>query len=129
MKGDGDMALQNFIELSKISKKLKTPKDIWVAFIGAKSEEELDMLAKQEPIIQNAIGRQAYFSADEKLRRELQVQEDAEREYWSGMAQSRREGKIEGKIETAKKMLERNMPIEDICDITGLSEEEIQRIK
>ena len=33
------------------------------------------------------------------------------------------------KIETAKKMLEKNMKIEDIIDITGLSKEEIQKIE
>ena len=33
------------------------------------------------------------------------------------------------KIESAKKMLEKNMKLEDIIDITGLSKEEIKMIK
>ena len=36
---------------------------------------------------------------------------------------------IKEKIETAKKMLEKNMKLEDIIDITGLSKEEIQKIE
>ena len=39
------------------------------------------------------------------------------------------EGKIEGKIENAKKMLVKGYLIEDIADITGLSVEQIEKLK
>ncbi len=42
---------------------------------------------------------------------------------------ARAEGKIEGKIEIAKKLLHKNMLIEDIIEITGLSKEKIEKIK
>ena len=38
------------------------------------------------------------------------------------------EGEEKAKIETAKKMLDKNMSIEDITDITGLSKEEIEKL-
>ncbi|MCP3657200.1 MAG: transposase, partial [Herbaspirillum sp.] len=38
------------------------------------------------------------------------------------------EGKIEGKIETAKAMLAKNMSIELIAELTGLTEEEIKHL-
>jgi len=42
---------------------------------------------------------------------------------------AREEGKIEGKIEDAKKMLEKKLDISLISEITGLSEEEINKLK
>lgn len=41
----------------------------------------------------------------------------------------RREGKIEAKIEDATKMLLKNYPISDICEITGLTEDKIFELK
>ena len=50
-----------------------------------------------------------------------------------GRAEGREEGKAEGRKEqqkdTAKKMLEKKIPIEIISEITGLSKEEIEKLK
>ncbi len=40
-----------------------------------------------------------------------------------------RQGRIEGIIETAKKMLKRNMNMDDIQDITGLTKKELEKLK
>lgn len=45
------------------------------------------------------------------------------------MAASEELGKIEGKIEVVKNLLEINMSIEDIVKVTGLSKEKIKEIK
>ena len=46
-----------------------------------------------------------------------------------GKAIGRAEGKKEQKIEIAKNMLKKQMSIQDIADITGLSPEEIESLK
>lgn len=46
-----------------------------------------------------------------------------------GIEQGLQEGEAKAKIELAKKMLEKKMPIEDIMEITGLSKEEILHIE
>lgn len=43
--------------------------------------------------------------------------------------QGRLEGKLEGKLENARRMVEKGYPVEDICDITGLSREEILTLR
>ena len=49
-----------------------------------------------------------------------------------GLEEGRREGKIEGKVEgkleVAKKMLKKNIDINEIMEITGLSKDEINKI-
>ena len=39
------------------------------------------------------------------------------------------EGIEKGKIEIAKNMLKKNMPLSDIVELTGLTKEEIQKLK
>ncbi len=46
-----------------------------------------------------------------------------------GIKKGVKQGITETKINTAKKMLEKEMDINDICDITGLSKEEINHLK
>ena len=46
-----------------------------------------------------------------------------------GLAEGRKEGKEEKSLEIAKKMLEANSPIDFICQMTGLSEEEVLKLK
>ena len=46
-----------------------------------------------------------------------------------GMKEGKKEGKKQNQIEIAKKLLQRNMSIEDIKEITGLTEEEISKLK
>ena len=54
-----------------------------------------------------------------------------------GLAEGRKEGREEGlaegkteeRLEIAKKMLDANSPIDFICQMTGLSEEEVLKLK
>ena len=46
-----------------------------------------------------------------------------------GLAEGREEGKEEKSLEIAKKMLEANSSIDFICQMTGLSEEEVLKLK
>ena len=46
-----------------------------------------------------------------------------------GLAEGRDEGKEEKSLEIAKKMLEANSSIDFICQMTGLSEEEVLKLK
>ena len=56
-------------------------------------------------------------------------EEGLEKGLAEGRAEGRKEGIVEGekkaKLETAKKMLEKNIPLKTIVEITELTEEEI----
>lgn len=41
------------------------------------------------------------------------------------LCRAEKKGMDKGKLETARNMLERGFALEDICDITGMSEEDI----
>ncbi|MDR1704003.1 MAG: Rpn family recombination-promoting nuclease/putative transposase, partial [Clostridiales bacterium] len=58
----------DFIELAKVPFEISNDmKDMWMKFLSAKSEEELDMLAQKSPIMNKAVERLVTISADEQL--------------------------------------------------------------
>ena len=60
----------------------------------------------------------------EKLRKQGK-QEGLE----EGLEEGEKKGKQEAKLEDARRMLEKGYPIEDVCEITGLSLDEVEKLK
>ena len=70
----------NFIELPKVLLKEKNSlKELWMLFLSADNEEVLDMLANESPVMEKAVNKLIYVSADEKLRYELDMLEEVEK--------------------------------------------------
>jgi len=46
-----------------------------------------------------------------------------------GKEEGRKEGRKEANIEIAKKLIKKGMSVEEIADITGLTKEEIEKLK
>jgi len=74
-----------------------------------------------------------YLAGDEGTKRLAYLREKAIRDEQAAIAGATRRGREEGiqtnKIETAKKMLAKNVDIDFISEITGLTKEEIENIK
>lgn len=90
----------------------------------------LDLLKKfnceEETYMEELIER---MKKDMEYRRKKAEQEGMEQGMKQGMEQGMEQGIKEGMIKTAKRMLTRNMSLEDISDITGLSMQEIKKLK
>jgi len=84
-----------------------TPKELslWARFLRAASDQEFDRLAKEAPIMANAVNELDRISSDPLARRRAQEREDSIRMYEDSLAVSRREGKAEGKAEFVLKLL------------------------
>lgn len=132
-----------FIELDKFNKTIKesvTLEEKWCYFFKHADEStlsEIEHLIGKDPIIKRAFEAidQASWSEEElrtyeritkadldNLAVEQQKIEDAE-------ARGEAKGKAERDIEIATKMLSKGNNIEEIIDLTGLSEQEISNLK
>lgn len=73
-----------------------------------------------------------YLTGEEEVRRIAELHEKWEMDYISGMNYAKRQGLEEGKkksqLEVAKKMKSKNMNIDTIIELTGLSKEEIEQL-
>ena len=97
--------------------------------------KEIDKAKKElERLAMNPEEKEMYDLRMKAIRDEMNIRESG---YIDGLAagetKGRAEGKIEGKkeqkIEIAKNMLKKQMSIQDIADVTGLSSEEIETLK
>ncbi|MDO5396490.1 MAG: Rpn family recombination-promoting nuclease/putative transposase [bacterium] len=89
-------------ELPKVrtSKDEGDPKKLWMQFIDAESEEELDMLANvQVPEIQKGIEIVKTLSSDKLVRERARAREDAIRDYNSAIEFATRKGMEKGRTD------------------------------
>ncbi len=126
----------NFVELPKFTKTLEELKDIkekWIYFV--KNAGNMKMIPKEMREPKEL--REAFETANqmswskEELEaydaRGIYIQDERGRiEY--ALEVGKIEGKKEGKMETARKMLDDDLPIETISKYTGLSTNEIEKL-
>lgn len=134
----------HIIEMPKVLKyRKKTEKGLstWIEFLLNPESELVKMKAKEDKKLKVAYEKLAYISGDEKLRRLAELRRKLILDQNTGLREERRigreEGRVDGiqigeqneKIKMAKKLLKLEMPIEQIVEITELSEEEIKKLK
>ena len=137
------------IEIPKARKILKKePKNElaqWVMFINDPNESEVSKIMEDNKEIEEAMNELEKISKDKELRRVAELREKAIRDEKNGLRHAKEEGRIEGITErikegidkgiekgveqVAKKMVELNMPIQDIINATGLTEKQILELK
>ena len=97
----------------------------WAKFIDAETEEELEMVAQRNPQIRRAAVKLRELSADEKARDMFERREKGLRDV-AAMVDGAEQ---KAKVEIARNLINRNRPIEEITEDTGLTREEVERIK
>ncbi len=105
----------------------------WLSFLENPKSERVKKKMKENEELNEAVNKLEEMSEDEYLERIADLREKKILDENSRLSESYNKGITEGKkgakLEVAKKMLEKNIPIEIIVEITGLSEEEIIKNK
>jgi predicted transposase/invertase (TIGR01784 family) len=105
----------------------------WLRFLRAESKEDLDMVAQASPELNKTVVKLLELSEDEESRMLYEAEVKAQRDerarmrgaYDKGIA----EGKNEKALEIARNMIELGMPMGAITQSTGLSPEEIDKLR
>ena len=130
----------HFIELPCVEIK-NNMKDLWMMFLKAENEEDLEMLANENPIMEKAVNKLIYVSADEQLRYELDMREKAELDYWSAIGTSYDRGEAKGieegiekgekkkAYEVANNALKMGLAVDETSKLTGLTPEEVEKLR
>lgn len=142
----------HFIQIPKFIKEEranKTKLDQWMQFISQANKGEVELAMKENKEIKKANEEYEYLTGDDAERRLAYLRDKAIRDENNMLAAAReeaiRQGLEEGleqgieqgiqqgikqnKKEITKKLLVKNLSIDEISEITGLSREEIQEIK
>ena len=133
-----------YIELKKFRNQtpnMKEKLNQWIAFIDGERDDLIDMAKKESKIIKDADKEYNVLTGDEELKRLAEIRMLSEMEEHSALMASREEGKEEGRVQgraemeqemkviMAKKLLEKQMSISMIEEVTGLPSEEIVKLK
>ena len=105
----------------------------WLKFIGTSDKEERKMLAATSPILKmlnekvdiltlSPIERKLYES---RMKLKSDIATISENQFNAG----RQEGKLEGKLETARHLRTMGLSVENIAQATGLTVQEVEAIK
>jgi predicted transposase/invertase (TIGR01784 family) len=143
-----DLLFIHLIELPKIFKHKKRIEDMtdlerWVYFFINEGKEDADMevLIKNDEVLSKAHSEYDRFVLDDDLREIYEMRVEGERisktrietAKEEGIKKGRKEGLQKGQKEKqrqiAKKMLEKGLDIKLIIEVTGLSEEEIKKLR
>ena len=131
----------SLIELRKAIKEYETNKQNemlkWMLFLNNPETEEVQKIMEENQDIKEAKEELDRISQDDILQRMALKAElermDYEQRMYEATKDRRAEGKAEGekigekraKLETARKLLQKEIPIEIIIETTGLTKEEI----
>jgi len=125
----------HFINMVKF-KKLKTGNlrnnslERWLTFLDKDTpEEELEEVVKMDSAISKANERLNFVSQDKDFLRTYHLREMALSDWTTGINTATEKGKIEGKIEVAKNLLQMKISKEQIKEATGLDLETIQSLQ
>ena len=127
----------HIIEIPKINRMLENGKlKKWILFLENPEGEETKRMAEKEKEIKEAIETLEDISSDEAKERIAELRQkyimDTKSQLRTaeekGLKKGLEEGIKSGKKEIAKKMLQKNIALETIIEITGLTEEEIEKI-
>jgi predicted transposase/invertase (TIGR01784 family) len=132
------------IELVKLTEDNGRAEWPWLRLFTCRKREEYEMLAERHPEVRKVVGelkrlswserRRLIAESREKWRLDQQARE--EDRFSEGLQQGKTEGIKEGiwqgsqeaRLETARKMKQAGLPLEQITDFTGLSTEEIDAL-
>jgi len=117
----------HFIELPKREKVGDVRLKKWMALLSSKTWEEMARNAEGDEIMGQVYEQAREIAMNETKRIEVENREkfliDQNTMEWY----AREQGKLEGKLETAKRLIDLGIPIEQIIKATELSAEEIRK--
>ena len=143
----------HILELEKVKEEYKKNKENkkaqWLLFLENPDMEEVEEIMGKNEEIKEAVVKVREMSEDEKLQRLADLREkaimDEKAIYQAGLdngkeqgrsegeklgrSQGRKEGETQAIKEITKKLLNHDMKIETIAEITGLTVEEIEKLK
>ena len=90
-------------------------------------KKELKNMPKDK-IVDKYITNVTIVNDDPEFQKYMSEEEDKKKIQNSLLSEAKEEGISQEKVSIAKNMLNKNMPLEDISDITGLSIEEINKL-
>lgn len=127
-----DIIELNYLELPKTPQKDDGTKIYkWMRLFSAKEEEEMQSIAKENPVLQKTVMKIIRMSEDEKTRRIAEAEENQrirEESLFDTGLEIGEERRKQDKQESARRMKADGLDVSSIAKYTDLAEEEIEEL-
>ena len=132
-----DLLEIDILEFKKVPEKDKSNLATWLRFLNTDDREELDKMAVRNVAFESAVCKYKQLTADERVRMIVEDKEKAWKDRQAEIKYAKEEGKAEGRaegkhnreIEIAKSLLNSGLDYKFITLHTGLSKEEIEKLR
>jgi predicted transposase/invertase (TIGR01784 family) len=136
-----DIVEVHTLELCKIKDEDDSDRlNYWMRFIKAEGEIELKAVAERDPLIKKAVARLMELSADESARMLYDLREKERMDIEDMLDDVRNKERMDREdreeqarkdkaLEIARNLIEMNIAIEQIIKATGLTREEIEKLR
>lgn len=144
-----DLLEINILEFKKVPLKDESVLASWLKFLNTTDKEELDMISTKNSALKKAVCEYKKITSDERKRMLIQAREDAWRDeearkkadiedaFKDGIKEGEKKGKQEGlkegeknsKIQIAKRAINMGLDIQNIIELTGLSESDLENLR
>jgi predicted transposase/invertase (TIGR01784 family) len=114
----------HFLELRKLRNELLKPEQRlvrWMLFLSSRTRENMEELAKEDPVMLKALTTLEFLSQDEEARQLYEARQKALHDHASAIGAAREQGRKERDMEFARQLLAEGEPLERVARLTGLS--------
>lgn len=122
----------HFLELSKLDE-IAVPIEgglvNWLMFLKSEDKTNWEVLTMNEPTLRKAMDTLEFLSHNEEARRLYEMRQKVLHDEASMLAGALEEGENKGKREVAKNLLEMGIDIATVSKASGLSAEEVEKLK
>ena len=124
-----DLLEIDILEFKKVPERDKSDLATWLRFLNTDDKEELDKMAVRNEAFKSAVCKYMELTYDEAIRMLAEENEKAWKDRQAEIKYAMEEGKHNREIEIAKNLLGMFIPIDQIKKATGLSKEEIEKLR
>lgn len=101
----------------------------WIEFLINEDDSQWAILASKDPIIKKAVERLGIISQNPENRRDYEIRQKALKDITTMKEGAREEGREQGKVEVAIKLLCKGIGIDVISETTGFTKDEILELQ
>jgi len=119
----------HFFEITKLPKTIKADNllELWLSLFRVETEEELAKLESMEvQEMKEAINAYRHITVTKEFQEAERLRSKARHDEAQALYGARNEGRRERDFEIAQKLLNRNRPVDEIIEDTGLTREEVE---
>jgi len=101
----------------------------WLTFLSARTKEKMEEVVKGDAVMEKAMTTLEFLSQDRQTRMLYEERQKGLHDYVSAIEEATEKGKLESKLDMARKLLTKGVDIQMIEEVSGLARDQIEALR